>query len=115
MKKSFVILRAITACLAGMAFTFKSCHWPGGTVMMFCAAVLIAVVAIMGAIEYPKIRRIGKGVSIFSALTVIVCTFGFVFWMMYWPGGAILRILGFGIMLPISAILSALSYTKHNK
>lgn len=115
MKKGFVIYSVIIAVLVCWSFLFKLMHWPGGNMMVLISAVLGIIAVVWGACVHTKLGKLGKGVVIFNAITLVLTIIGLWFKVAHWPGGYVLCMLCLGILLPMSFIWTAVSYNKLNK
>lgn len=115
MKKGFVIYSVIVAVLVCWSFLFKLMHWPGGNVMVFISAALSVIAVIWGACVHAKLGKLGKGVVIYNAITLVLTIVGLWFKIAHWPGGFITCILCFSGLIPVAVIWSAISYMIRNK
>ena len=112
MKKGALIYSAIVAVLVCWALLFKVLHWPGGNIMSFAAAVLGVIAVVWMACTQ---NILGKGVSIFNAIVLVLTIVGLWFKVAHWPGANILLLACLAVLLPVAIIWSACNYLKRNK
>ena len=115
MKKASMICSIITSIILCWSVLFKLMHWPGGNVMIFGSCILAVISTILGAIAYFKSGILSKCAIIFDAIVLALTFAGLWFKIAHWPGGAILCMLCLGILVPVSIIWTAISYSKLNK
>ena len=104
MKKTFKIFCYIFAVVVCWAILFKLLHWPGGNMMCLIAAVLGIIASILGLCAYLKDNQSGKGLVIFTALTVALSCIGLWFKVSHIPGANILSLICFGLFMPVAII-----------
>lgn len=112
MKNSFLIYSAIVAVVLCWAVLFKLMHWPGAALVRLTEVVLCLVAVVWGASVQ---TMLGKGVTIYNAIVLVLTIVSWWFCVAHWPGGTIVLALCMSILLPVGIVWSVVSWLKQNQ
>jgi len=114
MKRSFAILASIAIIFVSLSFVFRWLHFPGAALLAIPGGLvgLAAVVVLMLYwLKQPgcKVTKWITGITL--ALTIVAV----VFKRMYFPGGTLLCVIDFGIMIPLTTILQTICLCRQEE